>query len=274
MSAITSYFSPRVDTSSEEKAVQLGAAARRMYEDWKNADIDAFALRLAAEKQAKATSASANIKVAGRGGRATASKGGGKKGRSSGDLAVEPINPNIVPRSFPSTMNVKVPKRFRYTTATITTSTSVVTESNYVFALNNFPNYTNYTNEYDQYVIWSVEASIEWSVPPGGTAATGQVHSAIDFDNTAALGTIQLLEDYATHKVQNLKPGSVTRRMCKPCVSTSTGSASLGGVARQWIDSAYPAVSHYGLRFIISATGQALTGTVILTGNVWFSRGI
>lgn len=262
MSALTSYFSRAADTTPEEKAVELGAAARRVYEDYKNAEIDAFALRLAAEKQAKATSASANIKVAGRGGFTHSSgKKSGKGGKGlKGDLAIGPRDMSKVPQKIPHSISNQITWfKQKYGTTTLTTSTSTITESNIFVTFGALTQAASYTSVFDQYFIYSIESVLEWNCPPGGTSAFGQIFTAIDFDNTANISSSAAIMSYNTCKIQDIKPGSVTRRICRPCVAGSVGPSALAAVTRCWIDCAYTAVPHYGLRQIASATGAVLT---------------
>jgi len=273
MSALTSYFTKASPTEAERAAVEAGLVTRRLYEDWKNADVDAFALQLAAEKRAKVSLStvepSDNIKVSGiRGsvGRRGVMRGKGKKG----DLAYQPLSPFVVPMKWPAASNQKVQITLRAQGTLTTTSTTGITESNFSFALNNFSQYTSFVSVFDQYFVYSAEVELMWNLPPGGTAAFGQVYSALDFDNTASLGSVNALLGYKSAKKQDIRPGSVTRRSCCPDNATSVGPSTLAGEGRQWLDCSYPAIPYYGIRFIVDKTGAALTFQPVLTINVYF----
>lgn len=271
-------------TDWREVAINLGRYARGVYDDRKDAETDAFALGLAAEKAARKVLVPAPISGTARGrGRTTSAKVKGKsKGKKnkggvvsgiSADLAVGP-SLNIPPKSIPGFLQIVnqiVWWRPKFNLATVSTSTTVITELNVQFLLNVAPNFAAYNARWDQYCIVAAQVDMEVLYPPGSTQAAGQIYSAIDFDNVSVLGTIAAIEGYSTCKVRNVSSnGMVVSRACKPCVAEEAGVQTQSTVERRWVDSAFPGIPHYGLRFLASVTGVVVQLVPVVTYWVAF----
>lgn len=140
-------------------------------------------------------------------------------------------------------------------------------------SLSSLTQYASWTTLFDQYFIHSFSVAIEWNLPPGGTGQ-GQVYMAPDFDNLTNLGSIAAIEAYNGCKVFNLKPGAVTSLCCAPCAGSSVGSQTLSGLNRQWLDCAYPNITHYGIRSIVASVPATYTGVPVVTMVVAFRSGI
>jgi hypothetical protein len=159
----------------------------------------------------------------------------------------------------------------------IQTSTSVITEINSTFsASGNMLQYSSYLSCFDQYMLHSVTYTVANASGGGltGQFACPEVFTAIDFDNTAALGSVAAISAYGSVNQATLAPGESVTRYVEPCESTSlfvTVSTTAAGTTRMWIDSASNAVSLYGLRTIVNTTSSV----VVLTQNfslIWCFR--
>jgi hypothetical protein len=233
---------------------------------------DGWELLAAAHERKEVEKMASKPAITGGGGR----KGGARSiGMGGSDLKIGPRNPTRVPVKIPRSIRDQVVWTVQKINGTsFSTSTSAITEQNTFVTLGTLLQVANWTALFDQYCIVAFSVSMEVNLPPGGTAAFGQVYTAIDFDNVAALGTISTIESYATCKVQNLRVASVIKRSCRPCVASSVGPSTLGGVEKLWIDCAYTAVPHYGLRSIFSITGAALTVVPVIEMVVAFRSNI
>lgn len=107
------WSSPSGSASAEQTAIDLGAYARKIIDDYKNSEIDAFALRLAEEKAAKArskASSSVNAPVVGSGGGGRAGRTGSVRllGFKASELKVGPRDPFKVPQSIPKSLGKQI----------------------------------------------------------------------------------------------------------------------------------------------------------------------
>lgn len=130
-------------------------------------------------------------------------------------------------------------------------------ESNFKFQLNDLSAYTEFTALFDQYKFKKV---IVHYIPRGnmtptgtGTANTaGTLITAIDLDDIANLGAINSLREFAT--CQEVSSHTTVTRTVYPHIALAAYQGALTAFANkgnQWIDCAYAAVQHYGMRSII-----------------------
>lgn len=193
----------------------------------------------------------------------------------SGNPAFTASNPEDVRRRRFGALITQTPPRtisnqifwFKHQSqATVTTSLTAITETNLTFSLTTLPSAQvgAISLLFDQYCIHSVCVSV--SNAGGATGATFlgepvQVITAIDYDSTANLGSIPLLQSYESSLTSTLPAGYNAVRTFQPCVATAMWNTSanvIGGVGRYWIDSAYQTIAHYGFRAIANNTPSAV----------------
>lgn len=182
------------------------------------------------------------------------------------DIAQRPIN-GLISQRPPQNLGNQIFWWKSSTTTTLTlTSGSAPNEVNYSFFLANMPGYAALVTVFDQYCIYSVAAVFTL----GNTASVTSVllHSAIDFDSTNNLGTIFVMQGYTSHHVTVLNSnGTSAVRYCKPCtapLALNPSAAQPALVQRNWLDSAYTAIPHYGIRSMFDL-GTANSATVNVT---------
>lgn len=156
--------------------------------------------------------------------------------------------------------------------ATVTAATSgSPTETNFVFHLSDHPQYTSWTTLFDQYTIPQASVTVESQLPAGSTSLPITVYTALDFDNSTALGSISAIEDFATCREQVLGVATRLVRSVKPTIKNNvmnSGGSVIAGLAQGWIDCAQPAVNFYGIRTMLS---QEAALTVKYTVTIWFA---
>lgn len=130
-----------------------------------------------------------------------------------------------------------------------------VTPMAYFFKLSDVVNSGEFTSLYDQYKITRVNCRF---VPRStsqnlSTNGRGYFMSVIDLDD-ASIGsvTIDALNQYQTKRETSMT--SVHSRTLYPAMSAplyQAGAAFAYGPKKGWVDSAYPDVQHYGLKFLV-----------------------
>lgn len=125
------------------------------------------------------------------------------------------------------------------------------------FRLDMLPNYTEFTNLYDMYRINKIVVKLipkvsEVGMVLGATnnSAGIQIHSALDFDDSAAPTNVSQLTQYSTYKMT--RGHNIHTRVFVPkCELSANGTANAAPKAYQWLDTAHPDVAHYGMKLII-----------------------
>jgi len=162
----------------------------------------------------------------------------------------------------------------------ISLSSTAVTEQNVAFNPSNFQGFSQLAGAFDQYCLYAVTISIATTVVEASFGAI-QCYTAIDYDSNSAIGKAAL-EAFSSFNYTSLGPGGQSSliRFVKPCIAPQvTNSSSLpipGGVSRQWLDSAYPTVLHYGFRNIFDIYSSSVTNAVhrVYTGVFGFRNNI
>jgi len=161
----------------------------------------------------------------------------------------------------------------------ISLSNTAVTEVNVVFTPTNFNGFTQLQGAFDQYCMYAVTISIATLVVEASFGAI-QCYSAIDYDSGSSIGKAAL-QAYSSFNYTSLGPGGQSSliRFLKPCIAPQVTSSNLpvpGGVSRQWLDSAYPGVQHYGFRNIFDVYSANVTNAVhrVYTGIFGFRNNI
>jgi hypothetical protein len=121
------------------------------------------------------------------------------------------------------------------------------------------------TSLFDQYAIFAVYCRIVCTSSGFNGTAIPEYTTALDYDNTNNLGSLNTLLGYGTALTTPLNV--VQERYIEPCNAPAlySGSAfSHFGQARMWVDSANTTTPHYGMRLIVNALGTGVTGTVVV----------
>jgi hypothetical protein len=147
----------------------------------------------------------------------------------------------------------------------VSLSNTAVTEVNVVFSASNFSTFANAAAFFDQYCIYAVTTTIATLVVEASFGAV-QCYTAIDYDSGTNIGKAAL-QGYSTFNYTSLGPGGQSSliRFLKPCIANQVTSSNLpvpGGVARQWLDVAYPSIQHYGLRNIFDVYSASVTNAI------------
>jgi hypothetical protein len=242
-------------------AVRLGRLARRAYD---------YASEYMSSPNQNPPSSPPNLPSAGRGGGSVRGRGSEWNTVNKSDLIVRPPSnsiPNRVPRSVSNQVFWDVVK----SRATVTVSTSAITELNYSAALSAHPQASSFQAIFDQFCI--PQFSVTWynTTPPGGGQSEPILHTALDFDNIANLGSIANIDDYATCMVKNFPTGSSFTRSVQPCVKPTINATSSAGVTKMWLDcSTASSVAHTGIRSIWETIQGSTSLVVVYEITIWF----
>jgi hypothetical protein len=183
------------------------------------------------------------------------SGGTGMKPSVRSDLAIRPPNNTRMPRPM-SAIRIGNQEFHRIVKvqSTITSSTTVIVETGFQFNLAQDPQNSSLTALFDQWCVVMASVSVASQLPPGSVSVPATLYSALDFDNNTALGSIPLIEDYSSCRVQVMQPTVVHTRSVTPCSKPTLSGTSSAGVQRSWIDSAQPSTPNYGIRVTIGIT--------------------
>lgn len=146
------------------------------------------------------------------------------------------------------------------------------------FTLDSFPQSAQYTAVFDQYMIEKVEIKIipdyTYAAVDSATAnacVSGWIHTVIDPDDattpaasTAGVQALQQYESYELHHAYDQKGlnFSLVPRLAQAAYASGV-FGSYSSVAHKWIDSASPAVQHYGFKGLVELY-QSSTATPII----------
>jgi len=206
----------------------------------------------------------------------TSSSRGGR-GRSSkmaptnrSDLAIAPLKSSNVPRRVPRNLASKITWDIVKVRGVTSTTIGAITEQNFSFSLSSHPQASNWASLFDQWTI--VQVSISWysQEPPSSTGSIVELHTALDFDNTASLGGLTQIDDYSSAQVDNLVYNKVVTRSIKPCVKLSANATGNVVPSREWCDASTPGANFYGIRSIYAAASSAFSNVTTET-TIWFA---
>jgi len=156
-------------------------------------------------------------------------------------------------------------KKIQWLQQTIDSSFSQTASGGFVelgaaFALSFTPSSGLISSLYDQYCIYSIHIrcvpELGNSVPISGTGlgTIGQLISAIDYDSVSPASTWAAYQAFGTSQETAAVVGKSYERYVKPtCVNVVGGSNSATAtglsMTRAWLNTAFPAVPHFGVRF-------------------------
>lgn len=142
-----------------------------------------------------------------------------------------------------------------------TSSASVPTYYAAVLTLTTLANYGEYTGLFDQYWIKEIEAWIEPSTIGGSNTNNPIWYSAIDLDDGNTPTAAAQVQSKQTAVASSVESGHYHR--FKPHVAVaeygSGAFTSYGNVPSGWVDSASPAVAHYGIKIEVPVDPGART---------------
>lgn len=185
---------------------------------------------------------------------------GGRNGRGgqmptrSSDLALGPMNMTKIPRG-PGNRNQIIFDTIKIR-LTLTTSSTATVEQNFSWSLNNHPEVSHWTALFDQWCIPLASVTFHSVEAPGSGGNAPELHTAIDFDNGSAIGTLAAIDDYGSCMVQTMSPGSRFTRSVRPCVKPDASGGTGNGVSRMWMDSSVTTTPWYGIRSIFATAPQ------------------
>jgi len=143
--------------------------------------------------------------------------------------------------------------------AAFSSSVSIVSENNFAFTCNSLAQFSSLAAIFDQYCIYSITVTFNWSDSNSATFAAPNarivLYSALDYDNAANIG-VSGIQSLSTFNESIVTPNNSLTRMVKPCVAVATYTGSFGGFAteRIWLNSSSGGVLHYGIRYIFDIT--------------------
>jgi hypothetical protein len=154
--------------------------------------------------------------------------------------------------------------------SSITTNTGSIVETNYNWQLSTHPEYTAWASLYDQWCIPQVSVTFMNQEAPGSTSQLPELHSALDFDNVANLGSIQAIDEFGTAAVVTLQPGRGYTRSIRPCLKIAGSNTTSQAVGREWCDCGVVGTSWNGIRTIF-ATAAVGTNLIIVETTLWYA---
>jgi hypothetical protein len=131
--------------------------------------------------------------------------------------------------------------------AFLSTSTTVPTGATLAVTLQMFTNYSEYTNCFDQYRIEQLEVWLE----PSATqeAVTNALVTCVDLDDVNTVSGPTVIQDKQGALVGNGIQGRYHRWRPHVAVAEFGGTfTGYGNIPATWIDTASPAVQHYGFK--------------------------
>jgi hypothetical protein len=139
------------------------------------------------------------------------------------------------------------------TIVSLTTSSTVPTAGGYPFMLANLANVSSLLSMFDQYKI----LVIDFRMRPRTNVASGTIanisapmYLVIDYDNASTPASVNVVSDYQSVAV--VEGYQSCRRVFAPHVAVAayaSGAFTSYANTSSWIDVAYPAVEHYGIRY-------------------------
>jgi hypothetical protein len=203
--------------------------------------------------------ASPSTMVGGRQGRRVQrnAKSGGVHGMQptkKSDLSIRPPSMLNVPSKVPRNIASMIVWDTVKLDTSITTSTTAITETGYIWNAGSHPQGGTWRALFDQYTIVMASVVFESLTPPGSLAAPPKLFTALDFDNVGSLGSIQSIEDFTSCEVEVMAPGKALLRSVLPCTKVTNSAGSGSTLTRAWIDSSDPTATFSGIRTAIPAT--------------------
>lgn len=194
----------------------------------------------------------------------------GLRGVQTGDLMLAPRQPTNVPKSVPKGFARQIIWTTHKLDSTVALSVVGITETAFAYNFGTNPQVGSWLALYDAYTITQMAVTVYSLEPPGSLVSPPLVHSAIDFDSIAALGSVAAISTYESHVVDALPPGKAITRMCRPCVQTQL-VGGLPAISRLWLPVAANNIAWNGVRFIFETQIGAAASSVHVTVTAWIA---
>lgn len=180
----------------------------------------------------------------------------------------------------PFAVNVRIPAHTFKVVQTDVFSAAMVTslagEVNqvYAFEANQLSNFGNFASLFDQYRVDLLEVWISPRVSAilGGVDNPGILISAID-QTDPGTATILQLQEYESALISHGTNGHYRRY--KPHVNVSAYAGGFGEFVNEsspWIDTIFPNVEHYGLKYSITQTSSVYNIDLIVRAHLTFRQ--
>lgn len=128
--------------------------------------------------------------------------------------------------------------------------------ASYSFQINNLPNNTEFLSLFDQYRIVKVQMRfIPYQTVANPTASKSILVTVADYDDSSNLTSLGDAYQYPTCRITNALGEhiwTIKPRIAKAAYGSGVFT-SYANDAAQWIDSASPTVSHYGIKAYLTA---------------------
>jgi len=185
------------------------------------------------------------------------------------DLALTRQSMRNIPSQIPKQISSQIVYDVVRLSQPVTTALAAITEQNFATSLSAHPEVAQWAALFDQWCIPQYAVTFTSTEPPGSLGQSPVLTTAVDFDNTSALGSLTLLLEFENAQQVVLAPGVSHTRACRPCLKPLLPGGATG-VDRMWCDSATPAAVWNGIRLIASATTVAST-SINAQQTIWFA---
>lgn len=152
------------------------------------------------------------------------------------------------------------------TTQAVVSLAAGISEYGLAFTLSQSNRVAEYSALFDQFRIVGVKLDFvpRYNINAAGVANLahqGSIHTAFDYDNVAAIGSIINLAEYDSFHVNSCLERF--QRYLQPCMESNTvaagaaivgGQINKGGTSGPWCDVATPTISYNGVRIIVGQT--------------------
>jgi len=202
--------------------------------------------------------------------------GGGKvvtaglRGVTVSDLLLAPVNPTRVPRSVPRSFARQTVWTKGTIQNNIVTSNSGITETNFTFTLVSLAQQSQWSALYDMFFLAQAAVSLYSEEAPGEVVTPPRLHTAIDFNSNANLGSIAGIENFESHVMDTLPPGKVVTRMCKPCINMTVPGSNTSS-SRSWVPTSSGSTPHFGIRTLFETQPVGTGSTITVLVTMWFA---
>jgi hypothetical protein len=155
------------------------------------------------------------------------------------------------------------------TQAFITTSATVPQYGTLALTLSSFPNVTEYTNLFDQYKIEQIECWLEAS--GSQEAVYEELVTCVDLDDANTPTSVASIQDKQGALVGNGTAGRYHRWKPHVAVAEFAGTfTGYGNMPSTWIDTASPAVQHYGFKAAAAPGGTVVAYNLTVRAVISF----
>jgi len=192
------------------------------------------------------------------------------------DLGRKPMSMQLVQRP-PKRVQDQIYWVSKTNNVNLVLSTSgAVAETAFGFVLNSMSEVSSYAALFDQYCIYAAHTSARLeisNVPASPETSFGRIYSAIDFDSDGSAGSETAIQEFSTCQGSELIYGKSYERFVRPTVAVVTGGSNSTGatgvtMTRSWVNTAFPSVKHFGIRYLTVGNNTATAQQVSIIYNM------